>query len=39
LAVFSAMAGNFGAKCCTLIYSSCTYIQVSTTFYYRTLYF
>jgi len=37
LAVFSATAGNFNAKFYTLIYSSYTYMQVSTTFNYRTL--
>jgi len=30
LAVFSATAGNFNAKFYTLIYLSCTYMQVST---------
>jgi len=37
LAVFSATAGNFDVKFYTLIYSSCTYMQVSTAFNCRTL--
>jgi len=37
LAVFSATAENFNAKFYTLIYSSCTFMQVSTAFNCQTL--
>jgi len=37
LAIFSAMLRNFNVKFYTLIYSSCTYMQVSTVFNFRIL--